>query len=414
MSAGGMITFQEALAKVMAEARTLGSETVALPHLLNRVLCEPLSARHEQPAFDSSAVDGFGVSVADVAGASAGAPRRLNLIATVRAGDEPKVALRAGCAIKILTGAPVPPGVEAVVMREYCREAPGEVVVERGASPGENIRRKGAEFTSGQEVLPSGVAADPAVVGLAATLGYDALKVFRRPRLAVLSTGDELVAPGLPLAPAKIYDSNSYALAACASALGLDCLSLNAADDRQSTEKALRAALSQADVVISAGGVSVGDFDLVKDVAEQIGVETIFWRIAIKPGKPVYFGRWAGAGRECDGLFFGLPGNPVSCLVTFHQLVKPCLAKMSGLTAVANGTVQATLTSPLRKKAGRMEFVRAVLDTTSNTVTATGGQDSHMMGGIASANALIFFPLEAEAIEAGSTVSVQPLRWTLT
>jgi molybdopterin molybdotransferase len=367
------------------------------------------------PGFDNSAVDGFGIRLADVERASEDSPARLELSGTIQAGDRGAVSLAPGSALKILTGAVVPPEVEAVVMREFCEEQDGLVLVKRPSKPGENIRRRGEEFKAGEQILAPGTPVTPPVIGLLASTGHASFTTYKKPSVTIISTGDELVDPGQPLAPGQIYDSNSFALEAAVTAMAIDrCTRFHTRDNRDSTRDVLSTALDSADVVISAGGVSVGDFDFVKDVSEQLGIETIFWRIALKPGKPVYFGRKSGTAGGTAKLVFGLPGNPVSALVTFHQLVKPALLKILGRSDVQPLELRATLTRNIRKKAGRMEFVRGIAGLSDGTlyVEPTPGQESHMMGGLAPANCLIVFPLEEENLPEGQQVRIDLLDWS--
>lgn len=408
-----MITYEKALQTILAEVSPLPSKHVTLDALAGFVIAEPVVATFDMPLFDNSAVDGFGVISSDVKTASESSPCKLTLQATIQAGDNVTHTLRPTNTFKILTGAPVPASVDTVVMKEFTDELNGSVLIKQPASPGMNIRRKGEEFRAGQTVLEGGVVANAAVIGLLATLGYSSFPAYKKPSIAIISTGNELVQPGQPLKPGQIYDSNSFALSAALNSLGLlGVQKLHAKDDPAATSKSLQRAIQSSDVVISCGGVSVGDYDFVKDVAEQIGIKTIFWRIAIKPGKPVYFG--IAENSKTRKLIFGLPGNPVSALVTFHQLVKPALLKMMGLNHKPL-LLTAKLTKPLKKQAGRMEFVRGKLESDNGqlSVSPVKGQDSHMMGGIAQADCLIHFPLELQVLNAGELVTVDQLIWSI-
>jgi len=403
-----MISFQDALTLVLSHARPLETTSVPLEGCYGHCLAEPVAARMDLPRFDNSAMDGFGVKLADVAGAVEEAPVRLRLAAVVRAGDEAGEELASGTAVKILTGAPVPAGVEAVVMREYCREEDGQVSISRPAKPGENIRRRGEEFREGDLALRTGLRLNPAGVGLLATLGCTEVPVHRKPKVAVITTGSELVAPGGKLRPGQIYDSNSYILAAALRAMGIDDCRLASAED---TPEAIRAeiagALEWADAVITVGGVSVGDYDFVKEAAQSLDIEAHCWKVAIKPGKPFFFGT-RGARLVC-----GLPGNPVSALLTFYKLVRPALQRLMGAEEVELPALTATLTAPLKKKAGRLEFVRGIASPRDGklVVTLTTGQDSHMLGGFAQANCLILFPADAESRAAGEEIVIELLDW---
>jgi molybdopterin molybdotransferase len=411
-----MLTYEEALALVLEHSQPLRRVERPLADLLGYALAEPAVARLPMPQFDNSAVDGYGVLLSDTREASEAAPAKLRLSGEIQAGAPGDLSLSAGCALKILTGGVVPATVDAVVMREYCQEKTGSILVGYAPKQGENIRRKGDEFPAGTEVLPVGQRVTPPVVGLLASLGYASFPVREKPAVAIIATGDELVPPGHPLAPGQIYDSNSYALQAAVKALGIEkSIILHAQDTPESTRAAFEQAIKEYDVVLSAGGVSVGDYDYVKDVLEkELHVKTIFWKIAIKPGKPVYFGVANRTDRESGSLVFGLPGNPVSALVTYHQLVKPALLKLLG---VASNTqrMSGTLRAELKKKPGRLDFVRAVAEVSQEGVVQvqpTRGQDSHMMSGLARANSLIHFPAEADRMADGSAVVVDRLDWS--
>jgi molybdopterin molybdotransferase len=416
--AADMITYEEARKRILDRIGVMPATQIALPRLLGYVTAAPVVARLDSPPFDNSAVDGYGVRVQDVANATEAKPVRLSLKATVRAGDPPPSGrLAAGSAMKILTGACVAQSVEAVVMREYCREEGGAVFVSAPIEAGENIRRRGGEFLRGTEVMPAGRLLSPSMVGLIANLGYRNFDVYRKPRASVVTTGNELTKPGRDLLPGMIYDSNSYAMESALLESGIeDVLMLHAREDFASTKNMLMRALSFSDIVISTGGVSVGEFDYVKAALESLGVKTELWRIAIKPGKPVYFGILEDKRKRRNKYVFGLPGNPVSALVTYHQFVLPALRKLSGISDYADEIwVPATLTKPIKKRAGRLEFVRGkfVMKEGRLQVEPTTGQDSHMLGGLAAADALIYFDKDEENWPAGKQVNVTPLNWRL-
>lgn len=418
-----MLTYEEALEQVLQTVQQLPAEEVELERILGRYLADPICATFDLPRFDNSAVDGYGVHVSDLTNASTGSPVKLKLVKTIHAGDSADVApLQKGESIKILTGATVPPSVEAVVMREFCHEHDDIVAIETTAVSGENIRRKGDEVKQGEEILPAGIRVTPPIVGMIASVGHARFNVFQQPRVAVVVTGDELVKPGGSLADGQIFESNSYGLAAAVKALGLpDCKTIHARDERRATEQAFRSALEdeQADVIISAGGVSVGEHDFVKVVLEKdIGVKTVFWKIAIKPGKPVFFGfidqSDKSGGRSRRRLIFGLPGNPVSALVTFNLFVKPALKTMQGAASNLNAAWFASLEREMKKKPGRLDFVRGILSCSPDgalNVLPTRGQDSHMLSGLAKADCLIQFPADDERLSQGQSVRLERLDW---
>ena len=413
-----MIPYEEARSIVLSNVQPLPKIRVRLERLLGSVLGESVVANHDLPIFDNSAVDGYGICLADVRGASKFDSRSLPVAAEIRAGEAGPQSLPSASAFRIFTGAPVPPGVDAVVMREDCIEDGDQVRIQKEPKSGENIRRRGDEFLRGQEILPDGVRVTPPLIGLLASLGQASFMVHRKPTIAIIVTGSELVKPGKALSPGKIFDSNSFALKAACDALGIeDILPLSCKEDLNETRKVLALGLDFADIVITTGGVSVGDYDFVKDVYEELGVKTLFYKIAMKPGKPVYFGASMHRRKHKIQYAFGLPGNPVSALVTFNQLVKPAILKLMGqenpLFGQSVSQVKAKLSRDLRKAAGRTEFVRAVVSTSGGELCAhpTSGQDSHMLGGLSMANALIVFPQDAEHLPQGSLVSVELLNW---
>jgi len=399
------------LSKVEKNSHPLPTKRVRLKNLLGYFLAEPVSAPFDMPRFNNSAVDGFGVICKDVEGASDKNGKTLRLVGEMRAGSADDCEIESGTTVKILTGARVPKSVEAVIMREYCTETAAQVLVCATVQGGENIRPSGQEFRAGNIVLPAGIRANPPVVGLLASMGYASYKVYDRPRISIVTTGDELVKPGDTLAEGEIYDSNSYALRAAVNALGIkDCTFRHAEDSRKATRRAFVKAFEEGDIIISSGGVSVGDHDYVKEVMEDMKVQTIFWRVAVKPGKPIYFGVLPA---KIPKLIFGLPGNPVSSLVTFHQFVKPAILRCMGLTTQDFRTCTAKLTKELRKKAGRLDFVRGNLRCHDDelVVAPTVGQDSHMLSGLSSANCLIHFEADEEVLKEGSIVKVDLIDW---
>lgn len=405
-----MITYEQALSIVLEHTYALDTESHVLDDLLGGVLSESVCAPHDLPLFDNSSVDGFGVHIEDVERASNQQFISLNNAGTIQAGDAGDLSLFAGSAIKLLTGAPVPNGVNAVIMQEFTHSENGSVTLQKAIKPGENIRRRGEEFQQGQKVLPANVQITPPVIGLLASLGLISARVYRRPKVAIVVTGNELISPGQTLAPGQIYESNSYSLAAALRALGCEPITVHCvADSLPATKEALANALAQADILITSGGVSVGEFDWVKEAAESLGVQTHFWKVAIKPGKPVFFGS------QGQKLIFGLPGNPVAVLLTFYLFVQPALQKMQGLEGGGpKQLLKARLLKDLSKKPERLDFVRGKLgrDAEGLTVMPSVGQGSHMLGGLAQADCLLPFAQEASALSAGTWVDVIPLKWS--
>lgn len=414
-----MISYDEARSIILTTVQALPKTRIRLEKLHGMVTGEPITASQDMPPFDNSAVDGYGVNLSDIRGASNDAPKELRVIGEICAGDEAPSSLPSMSSIKIFTGGMVPAGVDAVIMREHCREEEGRVFICREAREGENIRRRGEEFLRGQEILPDGVRISPAIVGLLASLGQASFMVHKRPTVAIITTGSELVKPGKALTPGKIYDSNSFALKAACDAVGIDeFLLLNCREDLNETRKVFGLALDFADLIISVGGLSAGDHDYVKPVFEELGVKTLIYKIAIKPGMPVYFGTSVHRRKHKTQYVFGLPGNAVSSLVTFNQLVKPAMLKMMGLENTVYGQpvcqLKAKMSRELRKRSsGRTEFVRAVVSASAGEFYAhpTTGQDSHMLGGLSTANGLIIFDANQDVLPQGSMVDVELLNW---
>ncbi len=414
-----MISFEEARAIVLDNVQVAPKTRVKLEKLQGSVLGEPVLASYDLPHFDNSAVDGFAVCLPDVLNAAESSPVEMPIAGEIRAGDAISGPMPSGSVYKIFTGAPLPEGADAVVMREYCVENGQSVKIGRCPRSGDNVRRRGEEFLRGKQILPDGIRVTPSVIGLLASLGQASFMVHKKPTVAIVSTGNELLKPGKNLTSGKIYDSNSFALTAALEALGLDeFLPLHCREDVNETRKVLGLALDFADVVITAGGVSVGDHDYVKPVLEELGVKTLVYKVAMKPGKPLYFGLSSLNKKGKRQYIFGLPGNPVSALVTFHQIVRPAILKIMGDTGENSARLpdrfKATLQSDIKRLPGdRLEFVRAVVSTKNGDLVADTceGQDSHMMGGLALANALIVLPVGSSGAAANDRVDVVLLNW---
>ncbi len=407
-----MISFDEALKLVLKNTTPIGKQKIKLKDSGGYVLAEDIKAKFNIPLFDNSAVDGFGVKVSDIKDASAELPVELDLIGTIRAGDSGKILITPGTTVKILTGAIIPDSVEAVVMKEFCLEASNKILIKKSAMKWGNIRREGEEFCKGKEVVCMGKQITPPVIGLLASLGYSSFYVYKKPKVSIIVTGSELVKPGKKRLPGKIYESNSYSLIACLKELGIENISLFfAKDKKQIITKQVQKAISTSDVIITVGGVSVGDYDFVKEVLYELGIKTYFTTVAIKPAKPNYFGTCIKKNKK--KIVFGLPGNPVSSLVSYHQLIKPALLKMMGQINKSSFHVKAQLESDLKKKTNRLEFVRAVAEQKNGSliVEPTKGQGSHMLGGIAEANCLIHFPRDKDLIHKGQNVEIELISW---
>ena len=407
-----MFSFEEALRSVLEKAQLLPIESVSLQEARGHFLAEAIAAPFTSPRFDNSAVDGYAVKLRDVESASEKSPARLRLLGTVRAGADSAHEITFGSTLRVLTGAPLPASAEAVVMKEDAEEQDGWVMIRRRAQRDENVRHAGAEFQANQVALAAGTHVTPPVIGLIASFGLSTVMVHRKPKVALIITGDELAPPSVQLQAGQIYDSNSAGLSTALRALPIELVFLAlTADDLISLQRDISLALTRADVIITVGGASVGAFDFVQEALALCGTQLHFTSVAMKPGKPTVFASVESANSE--QLIFGLPGNPVSALVTFHLFVRPALLKMLGAPEPLSAHFTATLGSALQKKPGRLEFVRAKLIHENGGVMAypTLGQESHMLGGLAAADALIHFPAELTKLPAGIPVVVERLAW---
>lgn len=406
-----MIPFEDAYQTVLKYAEPLKPVTVSLQAALGFVLGEDLIAKEPVPLFSTSAVDGFAVRSVDCTGASKEKPITLAVQMEVQAGDAAIQALEPKNAIRILTGAPIPDGVDAVVMKEDAEDLGDQVRIFRTTETGANVRAQGEEFPKGTCALHAGTLLTPPAIGLAATLGHARVRVTKQPRVALLITGNELRPPDAALKAGQIRDSNTYTLTGALKAMYIEPFSTRLAhDDLAVIRQRIAEGLSTADVMITVGGVSVGKYDFVREACADLGVEEHFWRVAMKPGKPVLFGTKDGT------LVFGLPGNPAAALLTFHLFVRPALMKMMGLMPQPAFAVKARLAHDIKKKAGRLEFVRVTLKRSAEgplIATPTTGQESHMLGGFATATGIYRFHRDEEFLAKGEQIDVELLQWSL-
>lgn len=407
-----MLSLEDARDRLLAAVRSVTEiEVVPLRDGLDRVLAEDLLAARAVPPADNSAMDGYALRCADWPAADG-----LALAGTATAGAPFKAALPAGQCVRIMTGALIPAGCDTVIMQEECdlsgQGCTTRVHLKRAPGPGENIRRAGEDIAAGAGLLDAGRRLRPADLGLLASLGLSAIGVLRRPRVALLSTGSELREPGEPLAEGQIYDSNRYLLTAMLRRLDLAITDLGiCADTPERLQAVLESAARDHDVVIASGGVSVGEADHTRRVLDRIG-RVDAYKVAMKPGKPFTFGTVG------EALFLGLPGNPVSATVTFHQLALPALRHLAGERSPDSPLlVSARAGVPLRKKPGRADFQRAVLFADGDgghRVETTGSQGSGVLSSVTRANAFIRLEAERGDVAAGDTVSVLPFdRWLM-
>jgi molybdopterin molybdotransferase len=399
-----MITVEEAIKIILNEVSALGLEKVGLLDSCNRVLGENINAPWDLPPWDNSAMDGYAVRASDLTEESGQfSTKSLKVIEDLPAGYMTKKTVQSGEAIRIMTGAPLPEGTDTVVMVEETEGSGNEVTISKDVTRGQNVRKKGEDITAGELILKKGQTIRPAEVGMLAAMGKATITVFSRPTVAVMSTGDELVEVGERKRDGKIIDSNSYTVFSQVFSSGALPIHLGIAKD---TKEALRNKIEEAlsaDVIVSSGGVSVGDYDFVKDVLNEIGVAMKFWKVAIKPGKPLAFGMIQ------KKPYFGLPGNPVSSMVAFQEFVRPALLKMMGRRDLFKQTVAAHLTEEIMKKPGRTHFIQSSLtkDGKELSVTPIKIRGSAVMSSMVRANSLVVLPKESSGAKAGATVTVQ-------
>lgn len=396
----GLLPLSDALQGMLEQlACCCDSEKLPLPEALGRVLASDIASPLAVPPFDNSAMDGYAVRLSDL---TAGTP--LIMAGKAFAGQPYQGEWPAGHCVRIMTGAPVPAGTDAVVMQEETQADGDRITFLAQPEPGQNIRRAGSDIGKGACVLPAGTRLTPREMPLLASLGVATVTVRRPLKVAIFSTGDELKPVGTPLAHGDIYDSNRYGVRAMLARMGCDCLDLGIIpDDPAQLRAAFIRANEEADVLITTGGVSVGEADFTKQLLDELG-EIGFWKLAIKPGKPFAFGRLPRA------WFFGLPGNPVSAMVTFDQLVQPALAKLAGQRFERPLQLQAIAAEPLKKSPGRLDFQRGIMSQGPNglEVRSTGSQDSAVFSSLSRANCYIVLERERGRVAAGETVTVEP------
>jgi molybdopterin molybdotransferase len=400
-----VISVEEALKLILSTAPILGVEKVDIITALGRVIGEDIYAPSDIPPFDNSAMDGYAVKSEDTKGASKNYPAVLTVIGDLPAGYVAKGKIKKGEAIRIMTGAPLPQGVDSVVMVEDTEASGDKVKIFNEAETNQHIRKAGEDVKKGELVIPQGTVLRPAAIGMLASLKRSFVSVYQRPLVSILCTGDELVDVDGELKAGQIVSSNSYTLASQVNECGGIPLLLGIARDRKDElEQKFREGL-RADVIISSAGVSVGDYDLVKGVLKDLGMEMKFWKVAMRPGQPLAFGTIGGKPT------FGLPGNPVSSMVSFEQFVRPYLLKMQGHTRIFRPVIEAIWQEEFVKKTERKYLVRCMVSKKEGMYIAssTGEQGSGILKSMVLANGLAIFPEEKEVIKAGEKVKVQIL-----
>jgi len=398
----GLLPVDDALSRILADATPLPHESVPIDRAHGRILAEPLAAKLTQPPFDASAMDGYAVRAAD----AARIPVTLTVVGEAAAGHPFSGRVEAGQTVRIFTGAPVPAGADAIVIQENTERSGTRVVVKASAARSDHVRSRGFDFSAGSSLLQPGRKLGARELSLAAAMGHGSVAVYRRPRVAVLSTGDELVPPGETPGPGQIVSSNHLGVGALAELAGADVIQLGIArDTRESLETHVERA-SGADLLITIGGASVGDHDLVAPTLQRRGMQLAFWKIAMRPGKPLMFGRLGPL------RFVGLPGNPVSALVCTRVFVTPLLRRLSGLPDAAAATLTARAAVPIEANGPRQHYMRATLNRTPGgtlEVTPVRSQDSSLLSPLAIADCLIVRAPNTPPLSPGDSVEILPL-----
>jgi molybdopterin molybdotransferase len=404
-----LLSVDEARERILSQFQPVKTETLPLAESSNRVLAQDVRAADDLPLFDNSSMDGFALRAADVTGAAPVSPHSLRVVADIPAGTSPSVSLAPGQAARIMTGAQMPEGADAVVpvedtdfeSREAGTAVPESVKIKKAATAGENVRRRGSDLQAGAMVLQAGRQLKPQDLGLLAMLGVSSVTVYRRPRIALLSSGDELVDPDAPLEKGKIRDSNSYTLAALIESAGAEVIRLGVARDNYESVRTLfeRAVYLRVDLILSSAGVSVGAFDFVKEVIEANG-RMDFWRVNMRPGKPVAFGEYKGI------PVIGLPGNPVSAFVGFEVFVRPAIQRLGGSLYGSRQTVRVRCEEEIESD-GRESYLRAEVREVDGVLVArlTGHQGSGNLHSLVQANALLIIPAGVKCVPAGQEVN---------
>jgi len=397
-----MIDYADALRRVVARAKPLPAESVPLTGSLGRTLAQNIRARAPIPPFAKATMDGYAVKAADTRPAEAGRPVTLEVVEDLPAGRISRKALGSGQSVRIMTGAPLPRGADAVVMVEDTEKAGFLVKIIRAVSPGDNIGRAGEDLEKGDLILEKGELIGPAEVGMLAALGLASVRGVRRPKLAVIATGDEIVEPGEKAGPGRIWNSNGYSLLSLALEAGTEARYLGIARDRASQLERKIQKAKDADILAISGGVSVGDYDLVKEELRRLGVRPVFWQLRIKPGKPTFFGV---RGRQ---LVFGLPGNPTSAMVMFHLFVRPAIDLMLGRKRTGLPSARAVLEQEISVRPGRTQFLRGRLvgEGPVLRVEPFPDQRSGVLRSMVKSRVLIVMPADLPRLQKGREVEI--------
>lgn len=400
-----MLEIGEAQRRVLEEIPVLGVERIHIMEALGRVLAQDVQAVRNVPSSDNSAMDGYSLIHADIAGANSANPKRVKVIGESPAGRPFLGGVSRGESVRIFTGGTIPEGADTVIMIEDTQKDGDDIICLNDPGAGAHIRPEGEDVKGGEVVLHKGDIIRPPEVGMLATLGHAYVYVYQRPIVAILSTGDELVDLDEPFSKGKVVCSNSYSLAAQVAECGAIPLSLGIASDQADDQRSKLSGGMRADVLLTSGGVSVGKYDLVKGTLTELGMEVKFWKVAMKPGKPLVFGSLGGK------PVFGLPGNPTSAMISFEQFVRPALLKMMGHVNLYRPLIEATLAEDIRISAGRLHLIRCKLFDRDGRLMAvtTGTQSSGALRSMVLADGLIMLPPDKAPFKAGDKVKIQSL-----
>ena len=398
-----MISVEDAIELLMSEINVLGSENVDILSALGRTTAEDIRSPRDIPYFDHSAMDGYALKHSDIQGASHNNPSVLKVTENIRAGTPPSATICEREAARIMTGALVPRGADTVVMIEYTEETGNEVKILKGAKPGEHIRLKGEDVKAGDLVIPGGTRLRPAEVGMMSSVGRAFVHVHQVPRVAILCTGDELVDVDNTVTEGKIIATNRYTLTSQVKECGAIPMYMGIAEDSKEDIKRKLVEAVRADIIVTSAGISVGDYDLVRDVLDDLEADIKFRGVAMKPGRPITFGFVLGR------PFFGLPGNPVSSMVSFEQFVRPSILKMCGLKKIFRPVIEAILEEDISLKPGVLRFLRSVvrMEKGGYRVRLVSEQGSGSLMSMVKSNSFIMLPADHKDIKAGDNVKVQ-------
>jgi molybdopterin molybdotransferase len=405
-----MLDYEEAINLMLNEISELEEIELNISNSLGYVTSRKVIAKTDLPPFDNSAVDGYAVKSEDVAEASKDNPVKLKIVGKIAAGDHADFEIKNGEAAKIMTGAMLPKGGDAVCMIEFTKENNGYVEIYTKVKKWENVRFRGEEIKEGEIALEEKTLITPSVIGLLAKLGYNNVFVYRKPNVAIIVTGKELINPGNELEKGKIWDANGFSLQASLKLDGFECKNLGlVGDDKNLFESLVKDAVKNFDVILVSGGTSEGEEDFVREVFNEIGARKVFWKVAIKPGKPIFFGKLNRT------LLFALPGNPASAMVCYYEFVRPALLKMSGRKNIFLPRRKARLIGEIKRKPGRLEFIRAFAfwENGEYNVKPTGIQESHALKSFAEANCFIVIDKNKEICKENEIVEIELLPWFL-